>query len=65
MFVWSCALYVTKSEHYTTNIYIFFLWQGDGAIQKGMPHKTYHGKTGRVFNVTKRGLGVIVNKQVK
>ncbi|WP_411027492.1 hypothetical protein, partial [Salmonella sp. s54925] len=39
--------------------------KGDGAIQKGMPHKTYHGKTGRVFNVTKRGLGIIVNKQVK
>jgi large subunit ribosomal protein L21e len=36
----------------------------DGAIQKGMPHKFYHGKTGRVFNVTKHGLGVIVNKKV-
>ncbi|XP_028397566.1 60S ribosomal protein L21-like [Dendronephthya gigantea] len=39
--------------------------KGDGAVQKGMPHKSYHGKTGRVFNVTKRGLGIIVNKQVK
>uniref|UniRef100_H2ZGI4 Large ribosomal subunit protein eL21 n=1 Tax=Ciona savignyi TaxID=51511 RepID=H2ZGI4_CIOSA len=39
--------------------------KGDGAVQKGMPHKVYHGKTGRVFNVTKHAVGVIVNKQVK
>ena len=30
-----------------------------------MPHKSYHGKTGRVFNVTKHALGIIVNKRVK
>ena len=36
----------------------------DGSIHKGMPHKFYHGKTGRVFNVTQHALGVIVNKQV-
>ena len=30
-----------------------------------MPHKFYHGKTGKVFNVTKRAVGVIVNKQVR
>ena len=36
----------------------------DGSIQRGMPHKFYHGKTGRVFNVTKHALGVIVNKRV-
>ncbi|KAI3380690.1 hypothetical protein SNEBB_004461 [Seison nebaliae] len=30
-----------------------------------MPHKVYHGKTGRVFNVTKRAIGVIVNKKVR
>ncbi len=29
-----------------------------------MPHKFYHGKTGVVFNVTKRAIGVTVNKQV-
>ena len=38
--------------------------QGNGAFQKGMPHKFYHGKTGRVFNVTKRAVGVILNKPV-
>ena len=29
-----------------------------------MPHKAYHGKTGRVFNVSKRAVGVVVNKRV-
>ncbi|KAI5630952.1 ribosomal protein l21e domain-containing protein [Phthorimaea operculella] len=37
--------------------------RGNGAVQKGMPHKVYHGKTGRVFNVTAHALGVIVNKR--
>ena len=35
----------------------------DGSVHKGMAHKFYHGKTGRVFNVTQHALGVIVNKQ--
>ena len=39
--------------------------KGNGAVQKGMPHKFYHGKTGRVFNVTPHAVGVIVNKQVR
>ena len=39
--------------------------RGRGTFHKGMPHKFYHGKTGRVFNVTKRAVGVIVNKQVR
>lgn len=42
-----------------------FYLQGNGAVQKGMPHKAYHGKTGRVFNVTPHALGVIVNKRVR
>ncbi|CAD7697746.1 unnamed protein product [Ostreobium quekettii] len=36
----------------------------DPSIQKGMPHKFYHGKTGLVWNITKRAVGVEVNKQV-
>lgn len=36
----------------------------DGSIHKGMPHKYYHGKTGRVFNVTAHAVGVVVNKKV-
>ncbi len=37
----------------------------DGSVHKGMPHKFYHGKTGRVFNVNKHAIGVIINKKVK
>ena len=29
-----------------------------------MPHKAFHGRTGRVFNVSKRAMGVVVNKRV-
>uniref|UniRef100_A0A7S3N2K2 60S ribosomal protein L21 n=1 Tax=Strombidium inclinatum TaxID=197538 RepID=A0A7S3N2K2_9SPIT len=36
----------------------------DGSIHKGMPHKFYHGKTGRIFNVTASAVGVVVNKKV-
>lgn len=39
--------------------------KGNGAVQKGMPHKSYHGRTGTVYNVTQHALGVIVNKRVK
>lgn len=37
----------------------------DGSIHKGMPYRYYHGRTGRVFNVNPRSVGVIVNKQVR
>ena len=39
--------------------------KANGAINKGMPCKAYHGRTGQVYNVAKRSLGVIVNKQVR
>ena len=29
-----------------------------------MPHKSYHGRTGRVYNIANRAVGVIVNKRV-
>ncbi|KAH0607473.1 uncharacterized protein H6S33_002507 [Morchella sextelata] len=38
--------------------------KANGAVQKGMPHKVYHGKTGVVYNVTKSALGVIIYKKV-
>ncbi|XP_060157664.1 large ribosomal subunit protein eL21-like [Globicephala melas] len=38
---------------------------GMGTVQKGMPHKCYRGKTGRVCNVTQHAVGITVNKQVK
>mmetsp|Transcript_5319 Transcript_5319/g.13145 ORF Transcript_5319/g.13145 Transcript_5319/m.13145 type:complete len:196 (+) Transcript_5319:59-646(+) len=34
----------------------------NAAIHKGMPFKFYHGRTGVVWNVTKRSVGVEVNK---
>ncbi|XP_058147157.1 large ribosomal subunit protein eL21-like, partial [Dasypus novemcinctus] len=39
--------------------------KGMGTVQKGMPHKCYHGKTGRVYNVTQHAVGIVVSKQVK
>ena len=38
---------------------------GDGSAHKGMPHKYYHGKTGRVFNVNPNSIGVVINKKVR
>ncbi|KAL2911757.1 60S ribosomal protein L21A [Polyrhizophydium stewartii] len=38
--------------------------KANGAVQKGMPHKYYQGKTGVVFNVTKSSVGVIIHKIV-
>jgi len=32
------------------------------AQQKGMPHKFYHGRTGKIWNVNKRAIGVEINK---
>jgi large subunit ribosomal protein L21e len=36
----------------------------NGAVQKGMPFKVYHGKTGVIYNVAKSAVGVILYKQV-
>ena len=30
-----------------------------------MPHKFYHGRTGRVFDISPNSIGVMVNKQVR
>ncbi|KAI8067737.1 60S ribosomal protein L21 [Gongronella butleri] len=38
--------------------------KANAAVQKGMPHKFYHGRTGVVFNVTKSAVGVIIYKKV-
>jgi large subunit ribosomal protein L21e len=37
----------------------------NGAVQKGMAHKVYHGKTGVIYNVTKSAVGIIIYKKVK
>merc|ERR1711913_121532 len=57
-------------EHLSTYLRVYKVGdivdlKGNGAFQKGMPHKCYHGKTGRVYNVTQHAVGIIVNKQVK
>uniref|UniRef100_A0A2K6RQE3 60S ribosomal protein L21 n=1 Tax=Rhinopithecus roxellana TaxID=61622 RepID=A0A2K6RQE3_RHIRO len=31
--------------------------KGMGTVQKGMPHKCCHGKTGRVYNVPQHAFG--------
>ena len=35
------------------------------AVHKGMPFKFYHGRTGVIWNVTTRALGVELNKTVR
>ena len=37
----------------------------DQAVTKGMHAKVYQGKTGRVFTVHPRGIGVIIRKRVR
>lgn len=56
---------VNLLRYYCCDAAFFFNPKGTGTIQKGMPHKCYHGKTGRVYNVTQHAVGIIVNKQVK
>ena len=36
----------------------------DGSQHKGMPFKYYHGRTGRVFNINPRAIGVEIQKEV-
>ncbi len=37
----------------------------DSSIHKGMPHKYYHGRTGRIFDVNQHAVGVVINKKVR
>jgi large subunit ribosomal protein L21e len=37
----------------------------NASVHKGMPYKIYHGKTGKVFNVGKSSLGVLIDKRVR
>ena len=36
----------------------------NSAFQHGLPFRTFHGKTGRVWNVNPRAIGVMINKKV-
>lgn len=35
------------------------------AVMKGMPHKFYQGRTGRIFNISRTSVGVEVSKTVR
>lgn len=64
----TCAAVVPRHcnpHRFPTQIGDYVDIKANSAIQKGMPHKTYHGRTGIVFNVTRRALGVEVNKQAR
>ncbi|KAM5263724.1 large ribosomal subunit protein eL21-like [Ctenodactylus gundi] len=39
--------------------------KGMGTVQKGMPHKCHHSRTGRIYSVTQHAVGIVINKQVK
>lgn len=57
------------AEHTSTYLQVFKV--GDyvdirinSAVLKGMPHKFYQGRTGRVFNVSRTSVGVEVSKTI-
>lgn len=57
------------AEHLSTYLQVFKI--GDHvdihinpSIMKGMPHKFYQGRTGRIFNVSRKSVGVEVSKTV-
>eukprot|EP00171_Calliarthron_tuberculosum_P010211 IDg10211t1 len=57
------------AEHTSTYLQVFKV--GDfvdirinSAVLKGMPHKFYQGRTGRIFNISRTSVGVEVSKTV-
>ncbi|AFP65516.1 60S ribosomal protein L21 (nucleomorph) [Chroomonas mesostigmatica CCMP1168] len=38
--------------------------KGNSSVHKGLPFKFYHGKTGKIFNITKGSLGLKIYKTV-
>ncbi|KAL9648202.1 hypothetical protein ABK040_000933 [Willaertia magna] len=55
-----------------TNVYLTQYKIGDDVtikvnanIHSGMPHKIFHGKTGKVWTVTPRAVGVAISKRVR
>ena len=66
--VWArCCSLISTVLHFISNQEHLFLSRATVPrveVLQGMPHKVYHGRTGVVWNVTKRAIGVEVNKQV-
>lgn len=57
---------VSLSKYLTTfKVGEFVDIKGNGSIHKGMPYKFYHGRTGRIWNVSPTSVGVVINKQVR
>lgn len=57
------------AEHLSTYLQIYKIGEFvdihiNPAVLKGMPHKFYQGRTGRVFNVSRTSVGVEVSKTV-
>lgn len=56
-------------EHSSTYIQTFKLGEFvdisvNSSIQRGLPYKFYHGKTGKIFSITKFSAGVKVEKKI-
>ncbi|KAB8356547.1 hypothetical protein FH972_024130 [Carpinus fangiana] len=60
----SAFLYQNSRTNIPTSVGDIVDVVANGAVQKGMPYKVYHGKTGVVYNVTKSAVGVIMHKRV-
>ena len=60
------TMLILKLTHPFTKVIdeLFVKFGCDLSNLKGMPFKHYQGRTGVVFNVTKRAIGVVVNKEV-
>merc|ERR1719199_708472 len=52
----------TYLHNYKTGDYVDIL-VNSGTLES-IPHKVYHGRTGVVWNVTRKAIGVEINKQV-
>lgn len=39
--------------------------KGTGTAQKGMPHKRFHGKTGRVHSATQHAVGIVDRQRAR
>lgn len=53
----------TYLTHFQVGDYVDIV--ANSSVQKGMPYKYYHGKTGRIFTVSRTAMGVEVNKRVR
>lgn len=57
------------NEHLSTYLQTFKMGEFvdihiNPAVMKGMPHKFYQGRTGRIFNISRTSVGVEVSKTV-